>query len=172
MRSRLLTRRIAFALGGLALTYALIHVVKFDLLPVKYLETGWHYHLDSVCGFLGALVGAWGLKHGWWGWIYGIALGLLHGTGLFVSHGGWVLYVYPGGCGPMGSRSAGVAFFVLCVVGGYVGTRLAGKQVAFLSGHVIPRRVGVWALSLGAVVAYWLVLYYFDERVPSFFYGL
>jgi len=119
------------------------------LVPIRYHLDPWHLYLWSFAGFGGALAGAWGVKGGWGGALYGAILGLLVGGALF--HFFDVLG---------GDRLAGLLFFVLATVGGCLGTRLAGVPIPFLRGPLTRKRILLWLLAIALIVAFWLALYY------------
>ncbi|MCK4322983.1 MAG: hypothetical protein KAW89_00535 [Armatimonadetes bacterium] len=139
---------------GLILIDSLVHP--------RYMLDPWYLYLYSFSGFTGGLLGAWGLKHGWGGPLYGAILGLYFGGWLFYAHAIVAFIGGPDGCydALIGDRIAGLLFFVLATVGGCMGTRLAGVPMPFLRGPLTCKRILLWLLAIGLIVAFWLALYY------------
>ena len=154
-------QKTCFAIGGLFVTILGTNYL-WSLVHIRHVTEPWHLYLWSVGGFAGALIGAWGLRHGYGGPTYGAAWGLLFGGILFYWHGSWSMMAGPDGAYSMldGDRVAGLLFFVLATVGGCVGTRLAGVSIPFLRGPLTRKRILLWLLAIGLIVALWLALYY------------
>jgi len=154
-------QKTCFAIGGFFVMWLGIYAVSY-LVPTRYMLDPWYLYLWSFGGFAGAAFGAWGLKHGWGGPIYGALWGLLGGGWLFYFHGGVAFMGGSDGCydALMGDRIAGLLFFVLATVGGCVGTRLAGVSIPFLHGPLTHNRILLWLLAIALIVGFWLALYY------------
>jgi len=142
-----------------------------SFVPVHAWVEPWHLYPYALGGFGGALLAAWGLRHGWVGLLYGAALGFLFGGWLFVSHGVLGMTADPDRgycCVLLGDRAAGILFFSLALIGAFVGIHLAEGRVPLLSGAVTAARILLWVIALCVVAGSWVALYYLTPALMGY----
>ncbi len=163
-----LARKIGLFVGGAVLP-TVWHRYVSRTIPTRYLSEAWHLYLVAPGGFAGAFIGAWGLKHRWWSFIFGIGLGLVYGGEMFFFHGVSLFVGGPEGMHGMiaGDYTAGLVFFLFSTAGGLLGAYRAGVGIPFGSESSPTRNVRDLVLIALLVAGFWVGLYYVRQWLVS-----
>ena len=148
--------KIGLFIGGAVLP-AVWHRYVTRAIPTRYLSDAWHLYLVAPGGFAGALVGAWGLKHRSWSFIFGVCLGLVYGGELFFFH---AVSLFFGTYGMLaGDYTAGIVFFLFSTAGGLVGAHLAGVRAFVGRDRSMVENAWRLALVVMLVIGFWVGVY-------------